>query len=90
MGDRNEHDPSALHSPARLVPNGLWPPGSGIGTLNKEGTMKRIILVVLLAIAAGTAWAEYRCTTNTIIIDGRVVTCTTCCTETGQCVTNCW
>jgi hypothetical protein len=48
--------------------------------------MIRIVAALVLATAATAAWA---CTTHTIIRDGRIVTCTTCCYG-GHCTTNCF
>jgi hypothetical protein len=49
-------------------------------------------LVIYLALAAGigiptAAWAA--CTTHTYYVNGRYVTCTTCCTG-SYCNTNCY
>lgn len=51
--------------------------------------MKRLIIALLLAASAGAAYA-LSCTTSTIMIDGRILTCTTCCTSGGHCTTNCF
>jgi hypothetical protein len=48
--------------------------------------MKRLIAAILLATAATSAYAA--CVTQTITINGRMYTCTTCC-YAGNCTTNC-
>lgn len=49
--------------------------------------MKRLIAAILLATAATSAYAS--CVTHTFIINGRVVTCSTCCFS-GNCTTSCF
>lgn len=49
--------------------------------------MKRLIAAILLATAATAAYAS--CATHTIISNGRMVTCQTCC-YSGNCTTTCF
>lgn len=49
--------------------------------------MKKALIAIALAVAATAAWAA--CTTHTYIINGKVVTCTTCCYG-NNCTTNCF
>lgn len=49
--------------------------------------MKKALIAIGLTIAATAAWAA--CTTHTYIINGRTVTCTTCCYG-SNCTTNCF
>lgn len=49
--------------------------------------MKKVIVGLGLAAAATLAWAS--CTTHTLISNGRMVICTTCCYG-GNCTTNCY
>lgn len=48
--------------------------------------MKKALIAVALAAAATAAWAA--CTTHTYIVNGKTVTCTTCCYY-GNCTTTC-
>lgn len=49
--------------------------------------MKAKLFVAAVALAfTGIAWA---CSTHTYFVNGRMVTCTTCCTG-GHCTTNCF
>lgn len=54
--------------------------------------MKRLtMLLVALAIVFGSATSSYAaCTTHTYFIDGRYITCTTCCYGYGNCSTTCF
>ena len=52
--------------------------------------LKKIIAAVAIAGAATAAWAA--CSTHTYVINGKVVTCMTCCIGEGQsrtCTTTC-
>jgi len=49
--------------------------------------MKRLIAAILLAAIATSAYAS--CVTHTIISNGRVTTCSTCCFS-GNCTTSCF
>jgi hypothetical protein len=49
--------------------------------------MKKALIAIAIAAAATTAWAA--CTTHTIMQNGRVITCTTCCYG-SNCTTNCF
>jgi hypothetical protein len=49
--------------------------------------MKKALIAIGLAAAATAAWAT--CTTHTIIQNGRMVTCTTCCYG-SNCTTTCF
>lgn len=50
--------------------------------------MKHKALIAACALAfSGIAWAA--CTTHTYFVNGRMVTCTTCCYG-GNCTTNCF
>jgi hypothetical protein len=49
--------------------------------------MKKVFAAIALATAATAVWAN--CTTHTIMSNGRMVTCTTCCYG-GNCTTNCF
>lgn len=48
--------------------------------------MKKILILALL-LYSSAVWAA--CTTHTYYINGRIVTCTTCCYG-GNCTTNCF
>ena len=49
--------------------------------------MRKVILAILgMAMLPAVAYAS--CTTNTYIVNGRVTTCTTCCTG-SYCTTTC-
>jgi hypothetical protein len=49
--------------------------------------MKKVFAAIALATAATTVWAT--CTTHTIMSNGRMVTCTTCCYG-SNCTTTCF
>lgn len=52
--------------------------------------MKKIIAALAIAGTATAAWAA--CTTHTMIVNGKTITCTTCCVGEGQfrsCTTTC-
>ena len=49
--------------------------------------MKKAIIAIALAAAATATWAA--CTTHTIMQNGRIVTCTTCCVG-SNCTTTCF
>lgn len=49
--------------------------------------MKKLIVAISLAAAATAAWAA--CATHTYTLNGKTVTCTTCCYG-AQCFTNCY
>lgn len=49
--------------------------------------MKKAIIAIALAAAATATWAA--CTSHTIMSNGRIVTCTTCCVG-NNCTTNCF
>lgn len=49
--------------------------------------MKKALIAIGLTIAATAAWAA--CTTHTYIVNGKVVTCMTCCYGNGNCTTTC-
>jgi hypothetical protein len=49
--------------------------------------MKKAIIGVWLGLSVTMVWAS--CSTNTYIMNGRVVTCTTCCYG-ANCTTNCF
>lgn len=49
--------------------------------------MKKALIGVYLATLATMTWAS--CTTHTIMSNGRMITCTTCCYG-GNCSTNCF
>ena len=49
--------------------------------------MKKLIIGAYLVVTSITVWAA--CTTHTYIIDGKYVTCTTCCYG-SNCTTNCF
>jgi len=49
--------------------------------------MKKLLAAVMALGFAGTVYAA--CTTHTYIINGKMVTCTTCCYN-GNCTTNCF
>ena len=49
--------------------------------------MKKAIIGVYLATLATLTWAS--CTTHTIMSNGRIVSCTTCCYG-SNCTTNCF
>ena len=48
--------------------------------------MKKLALGIVLATVATATWAA--CVTQTLTINGRIYTCTTCC-YAGKCNTNC-
>lgn len=48
--------------------------------------IKKIVLAIALATAATAAYAS--CTTHTYMLNGKLVTCTTCCYY-GNCNTTC-
>ena len=50
--------------------------------------MKKIIAAVIAATVATAAYAA--CTTHTYFVNGKYVTCTTCCDSFGNCNTNCF
>lgn len=50
--------------------------------------MKKLIVGLTLVAASITVWAA--CTTSTVTYNGRLVTCTTCCDNHGNCNTNCF
>lgn len=54
--------------------------------------MKRVAMCLFaLGILLGSATSSYAaCTTHTYFIDGRMITCTTCCYGYGNCTTNCF
>lgn len=49
--------------------------------------MKKAIIAIALAAAATATWAA--CTTHTIMSNGRIVSCTTCCVG-SNCTTTCF
>jgi hypothetical protein len=49
--------------------------------------MKKIIIALTLAASATAVWAS--CTTHSYNMNGRFITCTTCCYG-GNCTTNCF
>jgi len=49
---------------------------------------KKIVLAVLLAGATTVAYAA--CSTHTYMLNGKMVTCTTCCYGNGNCNTTCF
>lgn len=49
--------------------------------------MKKALIAIWIAASSTMVWAS--CTTHTIIQNGRVITCTTCCYGTS-CTTNCF
>jgi len=49
--------------------------------------MKKLAVALTLAASATAVWAS--CTTHTYFMNGRIVTCTTCCYG-GNCSTNCF
>jgi hypothetical protein len=49
--------------------------------------MKKVLAAIALTTAATAVWAS--CTTHTYIMNGRMVTCTTCCYG-SNCSTNCF
>ena len=50
--------------------------------------MKKALFALLVGLSfAGTVYAA--CSTHTIMVNGRMVTCTTCCFN-GNCTTNCF
>jgi hypothetical protein len=49
---------------------------------------KKIIMGVLLSVVATVVYA--RCTTQTINQGGRMMVCTTCCDQWGNCNTTCF
>lgn len=50
--------------------------------------MKKLLLGLVLLGISLTAYAA--CTTHTYFMGTKIVTCTTCCTETGHCTTSCF
>jgi hypothetical protein len=53
--------------------------------------MKRILLAVIAALVLLAPIAAYAaCTTQTYLINGRVVICTVCCAPNGNCTTSCF
>jgi len=55
----------------------------------KEFTMTKTAHKLAGLFLFGLAGLAYACSTHTYILNGKVVTCTTCCA--GQnCTTNCW
>lgn len=50
--------------------------------------MKKAIIGAYLIVTSLTVWAA--CSTHTYIVDGRYVTCTTCCYNSGNCTTTCF
>lgn len=50
--------------------------------------MKKAIIGAYLAISSLTVWAA--CSTHTYYANGRYVTCTTCCYNSGNCTTTCF
>lgn len=50
--------------------------------------MKKALIGLFLAATATAVWAN--CTTHTIMQNGRIVTCTTCCYAGGNCTTSCF
>jgi hypothetical protein len=50
--------------------------------------MKKIGLAIWLSMVATFAYAN--CTTNMVTYNGKLVTCTTCCTTNGNCNTTCF
>jgi hypothetical protein len=53
-------------------------------------SMKNIIGILLLLSAVYSPIAAANCVTHTYIINGRMITCTTCCIDGGQCTTTCF
>ena len=49
---------------------------------------KKILVGVILSVVATVVYA--RCTTQTINQGGRMVVCTTCCDQWGNCTSNCF
>lgn len=49
--------------------------------------MKKVLTAIILAASATAVWAS--CTTNTYYINGKMTTCTVCCTQFG-CTTSCF
>ncbi len=49
--------------------------------------MKKTLIALWLAAVASAAWAA--CSTHTYMINGKIVTCTTCCYG-NNCTTNCF
>lgn len=50
--------------------------------------MKKLFAAIALSVVATAAYAS--CTTQTIIVDGRVTTCTSCCDSWGNCTVTCF
>ena len=50
--------------------------------------MKKLLIGLALLVLSITAYAA--CTTHTFTSGGRIVTCTTCCDNFGNCNTNCF
>ena len=50
--------------------------------------MKKLLIGLTLLVVSITAYAA--CTTHTFTSGGRIVTCTTCCDNYGNCNTNCF
>lgn len=51
-----------------------------------EKSMKKLMIALALAVTSAAAYAA--CTTHTYVVNGRIVTCTTCCFG-SNCTTNC-
>jgi hypothetical protein len=50
--------------------------------------MKKVFVAIALAAAATATWAA--CTTHSYTMNGRFITCTTCCYNGGNCTTTCF
>jgi len=50
--------------------------------------MNKILVGLVLLVISATAYAA--CTTHTMSSGGRIVMCTTCCDNNGNCNTNCF
>lgn len=50
--------------------------------------MKKALIGVWIAVTTTMVWAN--CTTHTIMSNGKIVTCTTCCYMGGSCTTTCF
>lgn len=50
--------------------------------------MTKLITCLALAAAPILAWAS--CSTHTYFVNGKIVTCTTCCYSPGNCTTTCF
>ena len=53
-----------------------------------KGIKMKYLLSIWLFVTASAAYAA--CTTHTYFMNGRYVTCTTCCDFNGNCTTNCF